>query len=113
MRRNKSSPRRILIPAIAIILVLAALPVVFLYPGYRHRKMLSKRVELLKADIKALGQKNRKLREEIEALKKDSFYLEKLAREMGLVKEGEIVYKVTIEEEENEGESGKSETSEH
>ena len=37
------------------------------------------------------------MEEEIDALQKDSFYFEKLAREMGLIKDGQVVYKV-IEE---------------
>lgn len=114
MLRNKFLVRIILIGAVGVILVLASLPVIFLYPGYRERKGLSQRLELLNQEIKDMEEKNRKIAEEIEALKNDPFYLEKLKREMGLVEEDEVVYDVIYvkeEEGEGEGESGESETS--
>ena len=75
---------------------------IFLYPGYRRLRIFGQKLERLKENVRVLEEKNRELKEEIEALEKDSFYLEKLAREMGLVKDGEVVYK--IREEEGEGE---------
>ncbi len=105
MRRSKIFLKLILI---------AVVGVVFLYPGYRRFEQFRQRLESLKKDVSVLEEKNRELRQEIEDLKNDPFYLEKLAREMGLVKEGEVVYKVISEEEkEDEGESEKSETSQH
>ena len=95
MLRNKLFCRMMLIAAMGFIL---------LYPGYRRLRLFRQRIDHLDSEIKVLEEKNRKLAEEIEALKKDPFYLEKLAREMGFVKEGEVIYKVTsIEEEKNNG----------
>ena len=74
---------------------------VLLYPGYLHLREFRHRLEQLKVDVSVLEEKKRGLEEEIDALQKDSFYFEKLAREMGLIKDGEVVYKV-IEEESSE-----------
>ena len=93
MLRNKFFCRMMLIAAAGFI---------FLYPGYRRLRFFRQRIAHLDSEISILEEKNRNLTEEIEALKKDPFYLEKLARDMGFVKEGEIIYKVTgIEKEEN------------
>jgi cell division protein FtsB len=73
-------------------------------------RFFKQRIAHLDSEISVLEEKNRNLMEEIEALKKDPFYLEKLAREMGFVKEGEVIYKVTgIEKEENNNVSEETE----
>lgn len=46
----------------------------------------------LEQDIAEIQAKNEKLKAEVEALKTDPEHIEKLAREQGLVKKGEIIY---------------------
>ncbi len=82
-------------------MLIAAVGFIFLYPGYRRLRFFKQRIAHLDSEISVLEEKNRNLMEEIEALKKDPFYLEKLARDMGFVKEGEVIYKVTEKEENN------------
>ncbi len=82
-------------------MLIAAAGFIFLYPGYRRLRFFKQRIAHLDSEISVLEEKNRNLMEEIEALKKDPFYLEKLARDMGFVKEGEVIYKVTEKEENN------------
>ncbi len=54
---------------------------------------LNKKVELLKNNISKLKKENEKLNTEVYALKNDSSYIEKIAREdLGLVKPGEVVF---------------------
>ncbi|MBI3583922.1 MAG: septum formation initiator family protein [Nitrospinae bacterium] len=54
---------------------------------------LNKKVELLKNNISKLKKENEKLNSEVYALKNDSSYIEKIAREdLGLVKQDEVVF---------------------
>lgn len=79
--------------------VIAVLYAVFL-PAYTTLQNKKQRnAEYLK-EIRHLAEKNKQLEEEIRLLNEDPEYLEKVAREkMGLVKEGEVVYKIIPEEE--------------
>ena len=76
-----------------------------LLPGYRYLRTLSGELARLKEEVVCLEQKNRELKRKIEQMENDAFYVEKLAREMGLVKEGEVVYRIKEEPGDN-GESG-------
>ncbi len=71
---------------------------IFLYSGYRLLRVYIQRLERLKEEVRVLEEKKRELTEEIEAREDDSFYLEKLAREMGLIKDGEVIYRFREEE---------------
>jgi cell division protein FtsB len=97
------------------IALIAGVGAIFLYPGYRRLESFNHRLEQLNGDIRLLREKNKKLSEEIEALEHDPFRLEERARRMGLMKEGEVLYKVIeVEEEENdEGEPGEPEAAGH
>ena len=76
-----------------------------LYPGYVKLRNFNEEVERLKAETAAIEEENRALREEIRAFREDPFYIEKQARELGLTKEGEKVFRVRfIDEEEGLGE---------
>jgi cell division protein FtsB len=46
----------------------------------------------LKKDVAGLRMENARLTEEVESLKTDQEHIERLAREQGLVKKGEIIY---------------------
>jgi cell division protein FtsB len=53
----------------------------------------------LSSEIEALVNENRKLRDDISALRSDPTAIEKIAREeLGLVKDGELVYRFKAEE---------------
>ena len=60
----------------------------------------------LQNEIEQLIEENKKVREEIKALRTDKKFIERIAREeLGLVKKGEIVYKfITVKEKEKEKE---------
>ncbi len=71
--------------------------VVFL-PSYTRMQDLDVRNDDYEKQIASLQQKNAHLRREKELLEKDPVYLEKVAREkMGLIREGEVVYRLTPE----------------
>ena len=54
---------------------------------------LNEKVDSLKNNISKLKKENEKLNTEVYALKNDSSYIEKIAREdLGLVKPGEVVF---------------------
>lgn len=58
----------------------------------RYHRM-NKTYKALQQEINSLGKENERLKKEVEALKNDPHYIEKLAREkLGLSKEGEIIY---------------------
>ncbi len=67
----------------------------FLFSDLGLVKYVSKRREYnrLREEISSFEAKNRRLREEVGALKTDPYSIEALARrKLGLVKEGEIIY---------------------
>ncbi|MCK5581623.1 MAG: septum formation initiator family protein [Candidatus Omnitrophica bacterium] len=69
--------------------------IVFL-PSYSKMQDLKENNREYAEQIAVLKQKNDELVEENRRLEEDPFYLEKVAREkMGLIKEGEVVYKIT------------------
>ena len=68
--------------------------VVFL-PSYTRMQDLKQKNSDYKKQIEQLTKKNAELKEEKRRLEQDPIYLEKVAREkMGLVKDGEVVYKI-------------------
>ena len=72
----------------------------FLYlPGYSKIQELKERDRLLLKKIDTLEGENKNLSEELDKLKNDPVYIEYIARkEMGYVKEGEVIYKLIEEE---------------
>lgn len=69
------------------------------FPGYAKMQELRQKNRELEANIKRLEEENIALSQEKEKLEKDPEYLERVAREkLGIVKKGEIVYKVVPEE---------------
>lgn len=57
----------------------------------RYAKLRNQR-DSLRAEITSLNTSNTELKSRVEALKSDPECIEKLARELGLVKQGEIIY---------------------
>jgi len=75
---------------IFIVLVVLA---IFDQRGFIHMARLTEELEELENYNTKLISENEKLRQEIDLLKNDLRYLEEVARsELGLVKEGELVY---------------------
>ena len=69
--------------------------IVFL-PSYTKMQDLKQKNTDYRRQIEQLRQKSVELKEEKRRLEKDPVYLEKVAREkMGLIREGEVVYKIT------------------
>ena len=69
--------------------------IVFL-PSYTRLQDLEQKNRDYQSQVVSLKEKNEKLRREKELLDKDPVYLEKVAREkMGLVRDGEVVYRIT------------------
>ena len=58
---------------------------------FRYMRM-KKEKTALNAEIAQLASSNEELRQRVQSLKTDPEYIESLAREQGLVKDGEIVY---------------------
>lgn len=81
--------------AIGLFFVTIVVLVVFL-PSYSKMQDLKQKNLEYKKQIEQLRQKAVELREEKRLLEEDPVYLEKVAREkMGLIREGEVVYKIT------------------
>lgn len=84
----------------SFLLFLAIFLVIFL-PGYAKMQELRQKNKDLEANIRKLKVENIALSQEKEKLEKDPEYLEQVARErLGIVRKGEIVYKVVPEEKE-------------
>lgn len=74
------------------------LGVIFI-PGYLKIKTLVRQNRDLERQIVEIRQANERLKEEQEKLLNDPIYLEKVARaKLGMVREGEVVYKVVPEQ---------------
>jgi len=70
-------------------------------PGYSRLQELKQKNSQLESRIDEIQQENVDLKQEKERLEKDIVYLEKIAREkMGLVRKGEIIYRIVPEEKE-------------
>ena len=81
----------------AIILLAFTLIILFWYlPSYTMMQDLKLKNQDYLGQIEAYKKKNAELIEEKRKLIEDPLYLEKVAREkMGLIKEGEVVYRIT------------------
>lgn len=81
--------------AIGLFILTIIVLIIFL-PSYTKMQDLKQKNLDYKRQIEQLQQKATELREEKRLLENDPVYLEKVAREkMGLVREGEVVYKIT------------------
>ncbi|MFQ5867840.1 MAG: septum formation initiator family protein [bacterium] len=94
---KKRVHRKILI----LIVIIGALIFLFGNKNFQTLLFLNKEIAQLKQRITGLEEENKRLREELEAVKKDPEYIESLARkELGLIKPGETKYKFIEPEEE-------------
>ena len=84
--------------ALALFIVTVIIVLVFL-PSYTKMQELKQKNYEFHLGINELEAKNKKLLEEGHFLRNNPEYLEKVAREkMGLIREGETVYKIVPEE---------------
>lgn len=91
----KARRRRFLLAVVAAVALAAFLSYVFVFSrhGYLRRRELARENERLQAELQKLRDENARLRAELERLD-DPDAVEKLAREeLGLVKDGETVYR--------------------
>lgn len=76
---------------------------VYFLPSYTKMQDLRQKNQEYAEQIKQLQEKNQQLEEERVRLETDPEYLEKVAREkMGLIREGEVIYKIESVEENQE-----------
>ena len=76
--------------------ILAIIVLVIFLPSYTKMQDLKQKNLDYKRQIEQLREKGAALREEKRLLQEDPVYLEKVAREkMGLIRQGEVVYKIT------------------
>ena len=76
--------------------ILTILVLIIFLPSYTKMQDLKQKNLDYKKQIEQLQQKSAELKEEKRLLETDPVYLEKVAREkMGLIREGEVVYKIT------------------
>jgi cell division protein FtsB len=84
--------KRLLIPALALFLILG-LVTFFGEKGILHLLQLKKEYSRIKESNLQLEKENEVLKEEVRKLKQEKKYIEEIARkELGMVKEGEIIY---------------------
>lgn len=85
----------------SFLIVMGILLVVF-FPGYAKMQELRQKNRDLEENIKKLQAENLKFSQERERLEKDPEYLERVGREkLGIVKKGEVVYRVVNPEKNN------------
>jgi cell division protein FtsB len=88
----KIRKKPLLLLALTFVLILGLL-VFFGERGILHRLRLQKELARIKAENAKVDEENRKLKEEVRRLQTERKYIEEIARkELGMVKEGEIVY---------------------
>lgn len=91
----KTRRRRFIAAVVAVFALAAFLVYVFIFSrhGYLRRRELARENERLQGELQELQDENARLREELNRLD-DPEAVEKLAREeLGLVKDGETVYR--------------------
>jgi cell division protein FtsB len=72
--------------------------------GVLHLVRLQKELNRIKEVNAKVEEENRKLKEEVRRLQNEKRYIEEIARkELGMVKEGEIIYQFDIPTKEKEG----------
>ncbi|MFH1996568.1 MAG: septum formation initiator family protein [Candidatus Omnitrophota bacterium] len=80
------------------LLILAIALAILFFPGFSKYQELKVRNRELEERIRRSEQENRTLREQAKLLKDDPVAIERAAREkMGLVRDGEILYRVVTE----------------
>ena len=88
----KIRKKPLLLLMLAFVLILGAL-VIFGERGILRRLHLQRELARIKAANAKVEEENRKLKEEVRRLQTEKKYIEEIARrELGMVKEGEIVY---------------------
>lgn len=95
LHASRARRRRTILRAVAVVVLLGALTYLFVFSrhGYLRRCELARENERLQHELDAMRAENVRLRQELERLD-DPEAVEKLAREkLGLVREGETVYR--------------------
>ena len=88
--------RRIFIVVLIALLILGVFTF-FGEKGILHLLRLQKEVARINEKNIKLEEENQKLREEVKRLQSDKRYIEEIARkELGMVKEGEIIYQFDV-----------------
>jgi len=84
--------RSILLLILSLFLILGLLTL-FGEKGILHLLRLRKEMSRIQEDNRKIEAENRKLREEVKRLQNEKRYIEEIARkELGMVKEGEVIY---------------------
>ena len=100
--------KRHLLPFIFIPLFILGIFTFFGEKGILQLLRLKKEVIQIKERNIKLEKENQKLREEVKRLQRDKRYIEEIARkELGLVKEGEIIYQFDLPNEKNQDSKNK------
>ncbi|OGP92908.1 MAG: hypothetical protein A2156_10135 [Deltaproteobacteria bacterium RBG_16_48_10] len=85
--------KRSLVLLVLILFLVLGLLTFFGDKGILHLFRLQKELTRIKEDNHKIAEENRKLREEVKRLQYEKRYIEEIARkELGMVKEGEILY---------------------
>ncbi len=72
--------------------------------GIFHLTRLKKELSRIRENNGKIESENQRLKEEVRRLKYDKRYIEEIARkELGMIKEGEIIYQFDISEDKKEG----------
>jgi cell division protein FtsB len=92
-RPHASNAKRFFFLCLIFALAVTALSF-FKKDGYRHQEEIDGRVEKVEQSLKAVKKDNKALRQKIRTIDKDSYQVEKFAREqLHLVKENEVVFR--------------------
>ena len=92
-KQNKGMKKKRFLLLVLIFLLILGILTFFGEKGILHLFRLQKEVARIKEKNIKLEEENQKLREEVKRLQSDKRYIEEIARkELGMVKEGEIIY---------------------
>jgi cell division protein FtsB len=92
--RHRKKLRGLILLTLGILLfIYISLSLLFSENGLvRYMKLKSKKSGLV-AEIEVIEERNREVSEQVEGIKKDPEQIEELAREHGLTREGELIFK--------------------
>ena len=104
---SQMKKKRLLLLILIPLLILGILTF-FGEKGILHLLRLRKEVVRIKEKNIKLEEENQKLKEEVKRLQSDKRYIEEIARkELGMVKEGEIIYQFDLPDDKKQNNKGK------
>jgi cell division protein FtsB len=93
IEQSRNIKRLVIMTVVILLFIYITLSLVFSEKGFlRYMKLRSDRGQIMAENERVIKQ-NREIKEQVEELKKNPDAMEEIAREQGLTREGELIFK--------------------